>query len=109
MKYYGIAEIDITDPAWTAEYVEKVTRIVEERGGRYLASTTATDRLEGERQPPQLVVLIEWPSKEAADELYPSDDYTPFREARMNGSRSDLLLFAGEDVTRAALNLGDGT
>lgn len=102
MKYYGIAEIDITDPAWTAEYVEKVTPLVEQRGGRYLARTTKIDRLEGERAAAQLVVLIEWPSKEAADEFYESDDYRPFREARIHGSTGALFLVAGDDVTRAA-------
>ena len=102
MKYYGIAEINITDPAWTAEYVDKVTRLVEQRGGRYLARTTRIDRLEGERAPAQLFVLIEWPSKEAADDFYASDDYRPFREARVRGSMSELFLVAGEDVTGAA-------
>jgi uncharacterized protein (DUF1330 family) len=102
LKYYGIAEIDITDPAWTAEYVEKVTPLVEQRGGRYLARTTAIEQLEGERQASQLVVIIEWPSKAAAEEFYASDDYRPFRESRMKGSRSELLLVAGEDVTSAA-------
>lgn len=101
MKYYGIAEIDITDPAWTAEYVEKVTPLVEQRGGRYLARTTTIERLEGERQPSQLIVIIEWPSKEAADEFYSSDDYRPFRESRVNGSKSEVFLVAGEDVTSA--------
>jgi uncharacterized protein (DUF1330 family) len=102
MRYYGIAEIDITDPAWTAEYIEKVTPLVEQRGGRYLARTTTVESLEGDRRPAQLVVLIEWPSKEAADEFYASDDYRPFREARENGSRSELFLVAAEDVTGAA-------
>ena len=102
LRYYAVAEIDITDPAWVPEYVEKVTRLVEARGGRYLARTSTIEKLEGEREPPQVFLIIEWPSKEAAKEFYESDDYRPFRASRESGSRSEFALVAGEDVNRVA-------
>jgi len=33
MKYYTVAEMDITDPSWIREYVTNVTGMVERRGG----------------------------------------------------------------------------
>ncbi|MGI9099900.1 MAG: DUF1330 domain-containing protein [Solirubrobacteraceae bacterium] len=39
MRHYAVAELDITDPGWVAEYVAAVTPLVEARGGRYLART----------------------------------------------------------------------
>src|SRR5689334_6640451 len=64
MKYYTVAEIEVTDRGWVSAYVQNVTRMVEQSGGRYLARTSNVEKIEGERTPPQVFLLIEWPSKE---------------------------------------------
>jgi uncharacterized protein (DUF1330 family) len=102
MKYYAVAERDIRDPAWIEDYVANVTGMVERRGGRYLSRTARIEKVEGDGPAPQVIVLIEWPSKEAADEFYASEEYRPYREARGRGARNDLLLVAGEDVNGVA-------
>ena len=102
MRYYAVAEIDIDDTSWIAEYVEKTTPLVEAHGGRYLARTPRIERIEGERKPPAIFLLIEWPSKEAAETFYASADYRPLRESRRAGSRGEFALVAGEDVTGRA-------
>jgi uncharacterized protein (DUF1330 family) len=102
VKYYVVAEMDLTDGGWVTEYVQIVTKMVEEHGGRYLARTSRVEKLEGERPAPQVVLLIEWPSREVAMAFYESDAYRPYRDSRIAGSRSELALIAGEDVTRAA-------
>ncbi len=54
MKYYAIAELDMTDDrGWAREYVENVTPMVERRGGRFLARTDTIQLVEGERAVPQ--------------------------------------------------------
>ena len=50
MKYYSVAEIEITDQSWVPAYVKNVTGLVEQRGGRYLARTSRIEKLEGERK-----------------------------------------------------------
>ena len=102
MKYYAVAEMDITDRAWVRPYVETVTRLIERFGGRYLARTPRIEKLEGERAAPQVMVLVEWPSREAAMAFYESEEYRPFRERRKAGARNDFALVAGEDATGAA-------
>ena len=102
MKHYAVAELDVTDPAWVRGYVTDVTPMVQRRGGRYLARTTRIERIEGERELPQVLVLIEWPSKQAADEFYESEEYRPYREARRAGARNEFLLVAGEDANGVA-------
>lgn len=102
MKYYAVAQMEITDPRWIADYVEHVTRLVEGRGGRYLARTSHAEKWEGERPVPAVLLLIEWPSREAAEAFYESEEYRPFRERRLAGSRSEMLLVPGEDVTGKA-------
>ena len=106
MKWYSIAEIDITDRAWVREYVQNVTPMVERHGGRYLSRTARIEKLEGERPPPQVLVLVEWPSRESAEAFYRSEEYRPYRERRMAGSKNDFALFPGEDMTNAA-RIGD--
>ena len=102
MKYYLVGEIDVTDPSWVPEYVKNVTRIVEQRGGRYLARTSNVERIEGERKVPQIVVIIEWPSKEVAEACYESEEYRPYREKRIAGARNELMVVPGEDIAKTA-------
>ncbi|HMD51087.1 MAG TPA: DUF1330 domain-containing protein [Solirubrobacteraceae bacterium] len=102
MNYYAVAEIDITDPTWVQEYVENVTGLVEAHGGRYLARTSRAEKVEGERPLAQVYMIIEWPSKEAADSFYESAEYVPYRRNRERGARNELVLVAGEDINRVA-------
>ncbi len=102
MKYYAVAEIDITDRSWVSAYVKNVTPMVERYGGRYLARTPRIEKLEGERNNPQIFLIVEWPSKEAAEAFYDSDEYKPYLESRKKGSRGEFLLNAGEDANHTA-------
>ncbi|HZS07650.1 MAG TPA: DUF1330 domain-containing protein [Blastocatellia bacterium] len=102
MKYYSVAEIDITDQSWVPAYVRNVTKLVEGHGGRYLARTSSIEKIEGERKAPQIFLVIEWPSREAAVAFYESDEYRPYRESRIKGARNEFVLVAGEDIAKAA-------
>jgi uncharacterized protein (DUF1330 family) len=48
------------------------------------------------------MVIVEWPSKEAAVGFYESDEYRPYRQKRLAGAKNEFLLVAGEDVTNTA-------
>ena len=100
MKYYAIAEINITDPSWVADYLKEATALVESHGGRYLSRTADIEKIEGERPAPQVALIIEWPSKEDAMAFYESEEYRPHLEARLKGSTGDFMLVAGEDMAR---------
>ena len=102
MKYYAVVEIEITDRSWVPEYVKNVTRMVEQRGGRYLARTSKVERVEGERKLLQVFLIIEWPSKETAEAFYVSEEYRPYRESRIAGAKNESLLVAGEDIAKTA-------
>lgn len=102
MKYYSVAEIDITDASWVSEYVRDVTKLVGKYGGRYLARTSNIEKLEGERNAPQIFLIIEWTSRDDALAFYHSVEYQPYRKSRIEGARSELVLVAGEDITKTA-------
>jgi uncharacterized protein (DUF1330 family) len=102
MKHYAVAELEVTDPAWVADYVANVTPMVERRGGRYLARTVGVEQIEGTRTPPPIVMIIEWDSREAADAFYACEEYRPYREARRAGAENRFLIVTGEDVNGVA-------
>jgi hypothetical protein len=45
MKYYTVAEIEITDQTWVQDYVTNVTRLIEQK------------KIEGERKLPQILAV----------------------------------------------------
>lgn len=102
MKYYAVAEINVSDPSWVAPYLQNVTGMVERYGGRFLARSAAIEKLEGDRDAPQVSLLIEWPSKEAAMDFYESEEYQPYLESRKKGSTGDFMLVSGEDISGLA-------
>ena len=102
MKYYCVAEIEITDQSWVPAYVKNVTRLVGQHGGRYLARTSKIEKIEGERKAPQIFLIIEWPSEDAAKAFYECDEYRPYRRNRIAGAKNEFLLVAGEDMTKTA-------
>jgi len=102
MKHYTVAQLDVGDRGWVRDYIANVTPMVERRGGRYLARTASAERIEGEREPRQTTLIIEWPSREAADEFYDSEEYRPFREARLQGSSGEFFIVAGADDSGTA-------
>jgi uncharacterized protein (DUF1330 family) len=102
VKYYAIAELEMTERGWAREYVDNVTPMVEGRGGRFLARTDRIHLVEGERPVPQLFLIIEWPSEAVAAEFYESLEYRPYRDARIAGTHSQFFLVPGEDVNGVA-------
>jgi uncharacterized protein (DUF1330 family) len=103
MKFYFLVEGEVADQSWVADYLKNVTPMVERRGGRYLARTPKVQRLEGERKLLPLFIIIEWPSEAVAKEFYNSEEYKPYRQARIAGSKNEFLLIAGEDIAKDEL------
>ena len=102
MKYYFIGEIEVTDQSWVPDYITNVTGMVERWGGRYLARTPKIEKIEGGRKPLQMVVIVEWPSKEVAEAFYASEEYRSYLRNRLKGARNEAILVAGEDITKTA-------
>jgi uncharacterized protein (DUF1330 family) len=91
---YVIVDIDITDPDRYAQYRELAAAAVEAAGGRYLVRGGATDVLEGDRTPSRLV-LLEFPSMEAARAWYDSPAYVDARAVREGAAHGSFIAVEG--------------
>ena len=98
MKYYAVGMLNFTSDQWVQEYLQQVTPMVEKVGGKYLARTPMIEMIEGSTPPPNTIVMIEFPSKDAAEAFYHSDEYAPFKDARQAGSTGTFMLVAGQDI-----------
>jgi uncharacterized protein (DUF1330 family) len=94
MPAYVIAHIDVTDPVRYAEYIKMSPVSIQKFGGRFIARGGKAESLEGSWQPKRLV-LLEFPSLEAAKQWYASDDYAPAKALRQATSTGDLVVIDG--------------
>ncbi|MDP6342453.1 MAG: DUF1330 domain-containing protein [Alphaproteobacteria bacterium] len=98
MKYFAVVSLNVKDDSWIESYLPNVTELVNKHGGNYISRTQTFERIEGEGADPDIYVLIEWPSKEAALAFYQDPDYQPYLQSRLAGADSNFFLVAGEDI-----------
>jgi uncharacterized protein (DUF1330 family) len=94
MPAYVIAHIDVKDPIRYEEYKKMSPISIGRFGGRFIARGAKAEVLEGTWEPKRLV-LLEFPSVEAARRWYASPDYAPAKKLRQATSTGDLVLIDG--------------
>lgn len=97
MSYYSVLDVTPTSEDWISDYIGPANALVAQHGGKYLARTASHERLEGEGDDAALRIIIEWPTKEAAEAFMSDPEYKPHLEARTAGSKSQHFLIAGKD------------
>jgi uncharacterized protein (DUF1330 family) len=94
MAGYLIANIDVKDAAKFEEYRQKVVPVIEKFGGRYLVRGGELRRLEG-NLPLNRLVILEFPTIDAAQKFYDSAEYAPILKLRLDSTRSEVVLAEG--------------
>ena len=94
MPAYLIVSIDVRDPDTFKTYGEKLTPLIASFGGRYLVSGGEPQAVEGHLDLKSLVI-IEFPSMEAARRFYDSPEYRPVKPLRLASASSDIVLVEG--------------
>ena len=97
MTYYSVLAVTPSNDEWVADYIGPANALVAQHGGTYLARTASHKRLEGEGDDAALRIIIEWPSKEAAEAFTSDPAYQPHLKARTEGSISHHFLIEGKD------------
>lgn len=101
MTYYAMGEITLKSKDWVRAYLDKINAFIECHDGRVLSRTLQLEKVEGERPLPTNVILIEFPSREAAFAFFNDPEYQPLRRLRREGSNSEFVLFPAEDFAQS--------
>ena len=94
MAAYVIAEVQITDPERYKDYTSHTPASIARHGGRWVVRGGATQVLEGDWNPGR-VVVIEFPSVDAALEWFNSGDYQQLAAIRREASSARILVVEG--------------
>ncbi len=92
---YWVACVDVTDPAAYQKYREALAAPFQKFGGKFLTRGGKTDQVEGTLRP--RVVLIEFPTHQAALDCYHSPEYEAAKKLRLQAAHADLVILEGYD------------
>lgn len=93
-RAYVVAQIDVSNATQYGEYTKLTPDIIAKYGGRFVARGGRTATLEG---PPAKarVVIIEFPSFDAAQQFYTSPEYTAARKVREGAASAQFIAVEG--------------
>ena len=94
MAAYIVVQVDVKDPVRYEDYRRLVTPTLARYGGRFIARGGRIEVLEGDWHPGRLV-LLEFPSVDAAREWWNSPEYTEAKAIRQATSEGTLLILEG--------------
>lgn len=90
MTAYVIAHVEVLDPDGYKAYPARNTPLVERFGGRFVARGGRVEMFEGDA-PPNRLVVIEFPSMDAARAWYHSPEYQEIAAIRQQYAHTHLL------------------
>jgi len=96
MKAYSIVQLEVTDPVPYEAYRKEVLPTITAFGGRFLVRGGKVTTLEGDWPFPRTVV-IEFPSREAAEGWYHSPAYQKILPLRLKASRGNFIIVDGAE------------
>ncbi len=94
MAAYFIVDVDVKNPQAYEAYKQAAAASIAQYGGRYLVRGGKHEAVEGKWHPTRIVVLA-FPSVEAAKRWYTSPEYTKVKPIRLQHAEGDLVLVEG--------------
>ncbi|HEY7263442.1 MAG TPA: DUF1330 domain-containing protein [Trebonia sp.] len=94
MPAYVIVETDVTDPERYKQYQAASPAAIAASGGRFLVRGGEITVLEGDWQPPRLVV-VEFEDLAAAERFYESEAYQAAKKLREGAARMRMVAVEG--------------
>ena len=92
---YILVDTKITDPDAYEDYKAAARPIIEQYGGVYLTRGGKMDNMQTELWDPTRIVLVKFPSMEAAHAFLDSPEYAPVKSIRLANSKATLLVLEG--------------
>jgi uncharacterized protein (DUF1330 family) len=94
-KAYIIGQIDVTNPQQYGEYAKQSPDIIAKHGGRFIARAGRTVTLEGPAARSR-VVIIEYPSFDAAQAWFNSPEYQKIKKLREGAANAQFIAVEGQ-------------
>ena len=91
---YILANIDVTDPQQYEQYKKLSSHAMQVHGAEVCVRGGKVDVLEGDWSP-QRVVLLKFPTAEAARRFYDSPEYAAAKAARQGAAVMRMVLIEG--------------
>lgn len=96
MSAYIIAELKVHDAQLYEQYKGQVQATLDKYGGRFRVRGGRTELLEGDWNPPRLVML-EFPSADDARAWWSSTEYAEPKSLRQRSAVTQMILAEGVD------------
>ena len=94
-KGYWIAQVDVSDPESYRAYITANAVAFARYGARFLTRGAPAEVPEGNLR--ARLVVLEFPSLQAAQECYHSPEYTRASDLRLGNSVADIAIIEGYD------------
>lgn len=94
-KGYWIAQVEVRDPEGYKKYTAMLADIFRKHGARYVTRGGRVEVVEGKSR--NRIVVLEFPSYEAALECYRSPEYGKAKAQRQTAADADLIVIEGYD------------
>ena len=98
MKYFVYGDIYLHNGDWVEEYISGINAFIEKHDGKVLSRSINMEKVEGDRDLPTNVILVEFPNKQAALNFFEDPKYQPLRQTRLDGAVSEFTLFPAVDL-----------
>ena len=95
MAAYLIVDTEIKDQKAYEDYKIQAKPIVESYGGEYLVRGGNTTVLENELWTPTRLVVVRFPSREAAQNFLSCDEYAPVKAIRNKQAKTTMIIVDG--------------
>lgn len=92
MPAYAIGYLTVHNRDWMAEYGRRTEKILAGYGGKYLSRGAKIHQLEGKTPLPTGIVVVEFPSVDAAQAWYTDPEYAELIQLRQSGATLDLVV-----------------
>ncbi len=97
MVAYAIVEMTVDHDDWREEYLAKFGELLRKHGGGHISNGVPVAKLEGARELPDRLIILEFPSLDQARAWYDDPEYAPLIELRRTGSSAEITLVAGTE------------
>ena len=94
MPAYGIAIVNVTDPAKYQEYSKLAGPATAKYGGKFVVRGAVESVAEG-KLPCNRIVVVEFPTVEAAKKFYASPEYAEVRDKRNGAADFNMMIVEG--------------